>query len=97
MISKVSSAVLVGVEAREVSVEARAFGSKDAFSLAGLPDASVREARHSVKSALAQVGTYVSQTVVVHLGPADLPALRVSPSLPPWEDIIICPAEGRER
>mgnify|MGYP001818999397 CR=1 FL=1 len=73
MISKVSSAVLVGVEPREVAVEARAFGSKEAFSLAGLPDASVREAKHRVKSALAQVGTYVSQTVVVHLGPADLP------------------------
>ncbi len=73
MISKVSSAVLVGVEPREVSVEARAFGSKDGFSLAGLPDASVREAKHRVKSALAQANTYISHTIVVHLGPAALP------------------------
>lgn len=73
MISKVSSAVLVGVEPKEVSVEARAFGSKDGFSLAGLPDASVREAKHRVKSALAQAGTHLSNTIVVHLGPAALP------------------------
>ena len=73
MISKVSSAVLVGVEPREVSVEARAFGSKDGFSLAGLPDASVREAKHRVTSALAQANTYLSKRIVVHLGPAALP------------------------
>ncbi len=73
MIAKVSSAVLVGVEPREVSVEARAFGSKEVFALAGLPDASVREAKHRVRSALAQANTHVSQTIVVHLGPADLP------------------------
>lgn len=73
MISKVSSAVLVGVEPREVSVEARAGGSKEGFSLAGLPDASVREAKHRVRSALAQAGTNASQTIVVHLGPAALP------------------------
>jgi magnesium chelatase family protein len=73
MISKTSSAVLVGVEPREVSVEARVFGSQEGFSLAGLPDASVREAKHRVKSALAQAQRYTSKTIVVHLGPADLP------------------------
>jgi magnesium chelatase family protein len=73
MISKTSSGVLVGVEPREVSVEARVFGSQEGFSLAGLPDASVREAKHRVKSALAQAERYTNKTIVVHLGPADLP------------------------
>lgn len=73
MISKTSSAVLVGVEPREVSVEARVFGSQEGFSLAGLPDASVREARHRVKSALVQADRYANKALVVHLGPADLP------------------------
>jgi magnesium chelatase family protein len=73
MISKTSSGVLVGVEPKEVSVEARVFGAQEGFSLSGLPDASVREAKHRVKSALAQAERFTNKTIVVHLGPADLP------------------------
>ena len=82
MISQTSTAVLVGVEPCEVSVEARAFGSKEGFTLAGLPDASVREARHRVRSALAQASRRLSNTIVVSLGPADLPKRGSSFDLP---------------
>lgn len=82
MISKTSSAVLVGVQPCEVSVEARAFGAKEGFTLAGLPDASVREARHRVRSALAQASRKLSNTIVVSLGPADLPKRGSSFDLP---------------
>lgn len=73
MFSKTSSAVLVGVDPKEVTVEARVFGSQEGFSLAGLPDASVREARHRVRSALVAADRSFTKKVVVHLGPADLP------------------------
>ena len=73
MFAKTTAAVLIGVDPREVAVEARVFGQRDAFSLVGLPDAAVREARQRVSSAMAQTGYAPTKSVTVNLGPADLP------------------------
>lgn len=73
MFASTRSAVLVGVEPSEVSVEARVAGQREGYSIVGLPDTAVREARHRVRSAIAQSGHSISTTVTVNLGPADLP------------------------
>jgi magnesium chelatase family protein len=68
------SAAVIGLEAELVTVEADAGGGElGHFTIVGLPDAAVSEARERVRSALKNSGfQFPRRKVVVNLAPADL-------------------------
>ena len=73
MLATALSATLVGLAAHPVRVEVEATRGPPFFEMVGLAEASVRESRVRVKSALAQVGVDIAECrVVVNLAPADL-------------------------
>jgi magnesium chelatase family protein len=63
-----------GVEAPKVLVEVHLSNGLPAFNLVGLPEASVKEAKERVRSALINAGfEFPMQRITVNLAPADLP------------------------
>ena len=73
MLACMRSAALVGVEACTVSVEVDVSFGLPGFKLVGLPDASVRESRDRVKSAIRNSGfDYPPHRITVNLAPADI-------------------------
>jgi magnesium chelatase family protein len=73
MVNKVTTATVIGLNAYEVSVETDVLKSLPAFSIVGLPDTAINEARDRVRSAIKNSGfTFPSRKVVVNLAPADL-------------------------
>jgi magnesium chelatase family protein len=73
MIATAHSMALSGLEAYVVRVEVDASHSIPSFELVGLAEATVRESRVRVRSALACIGVDLSEVrVVVNLAPADL-------------------------
>ena len=57
MFASIASTALVGIESQHVRVEVHAAGApRPSFSIVGLPDTAVREARERVLSALASSG-----------------------------------------
>ncbi|MGI9649133.1 MAG: magnesium chelatase domain-containing protein, partial [Acidimicrobiia bacterium] len=84
MFASIASTALVGVESRHVQVEVHAGGgTKPSFSIVGLPDTAVREARERVLSALAYSGYRVpGGRITVNLSPADLPKAGSAYDLP---------------
>lgn len=68
------SVALVGVEGHLVEVEAHIGGSLPGFSLVGLPDGALREARDRLKAAIANSGRqWPTRNLIVGLSPATLP------------------------
>lgn len=73
MIAKVESACLVGMDAAPVHVEVSLSKGLPRLSIIGLPDASVREAKDRVVSAIRHSGfEFPSRRVTVNLAPAEL-------------------------
>lgn len=73
MVNKVSSATTIGLNAYKVSVETDVLNGLPAFSIVGLPDAAITEARDRVRSAIKNSGfTFPAKKVVINLAPADL-------------------------
>ena len=73
-LARIVSRAAVGVSAPEVFVEVHLAGGLPAFSIVGLPEASVREARDRVRAALQNSGFDVPQRrITISLAPADLP------------------------
>ncbi len=76
MLAKVYSAAVVGLEARSVEVEVDLSVGLHTFSIVGLPDAALKEAKERVCSALKNSGfnppQHSRRRVVVNLAPADL-------------------------
>jgi len=73
MIAKIESACLIGMEAARVQVEVNLSKGMPSFSIVGLPDASVREAKDRVVAAIRNTGfEFPSRRVTVNLAPADL-------------------------
>jgi len=108
MLARCSGAALVGLEAREVSVEVDIAPGLPGLVLVGLADAAVQESRERVRSALRNSGFRMPLSrVIVSLAPADLrkegPAfdlpialaiLAASEQLPPdWLQGIWCAGE----
>ncbi|MCK8046183.1 YifB family Mg chelatase-like AAA ATPase [Shewanella sp. 1CM18E] len=63
-----------GVEAPSVQVEVHLSNGLPAFNLVGLPEASVKEAKERVRSALINAGfEFPMRRITVNLAPADLP------------------------
>ena len=84
MFASISSTALVGVEPKPVQVEVHATrGERRTFSIVGLPDTAVREARERVVAAIASTGFKVpSQRITVNLSSADLPKAGSAYDLP---------------
>ncbi len=83
MYASVTSATLVGVDARAVEVEAHVSAGKNRFILVGLPDTAVREAKERVRAAVASAGfSFPRRTVTVNLAPANLPKAGSAYDLP---------------
>ncbi|MCL2102048.1 MAG: YifB family Mg chelatase-like AAA ATPase [Fibromonadales bacterium] len=73
MFKKVRSAALRGIEAIPVEIEVDSSEGLPGFSLVGLPDNAVREARERVISAMRSCGFYgCSSRMTVNMSPADL-------------------------
>ncbi|MCE9685997.1 YifB family Mg chelatase-like AAA ATPase [Shewanella sp. AS16] len=73
-IACVTTRASAGVEAPEVKVEVHLSNGLPAFNLVGLPEASVKEARERVRSALINAGfEFPTRRITVNLAPADLP------------------------
>jgi magnesium chelatase family protein len=70
----VHSRGLDGLSAPEVAVEVHLAGGLPSFTLVGLPDTEVKEARDRVRAALQNSGSdFPSKRITVNLAPADLP------------------------
>ena len=73
MVNKVTTATVIGLDAYLVSVETDVLNGLPGFSIVGLPDASINEARDRVRSAIKNSGfTFPAKKVVINLAPADL-------------------------
>ena len=83
MLARVFSAATVGIEARALDVEVDVSHGLPSFRIVGLPDASVRESRERVRSALRNSGFPVpTGAVTVNLAPADCRKAGASLDLP---------------
>jgi magnesium chelatase family protein len=73
MLATARTFTLDGIEARPVRVEVDVHRGLPAFSVVGLPDAAVREARERVRAALANCGfEFPLRRIVANLAPASL-------------------------
>lgn len=74
MVARAYTVAFEGVEARMVEVQCSVTTGSAGFSLVGLPDKAVSEARERVRSALAALSIALPQKrITVNLSPADLP------------------------
>jgi magnesium chelatase family protein len=72
MLATVQSVTIVGLEARPVSVEVDVATGLPSFSIVGLPDAAVQEARERVRAAVRNSGYELApRRIVVNLAPGD--------------------------
>ena len=103
MFSKVYSHALLGLDAFQVVVEVDIRDAEEFyFTMVGLPDASVRESRERVLSALSNTGYPLPQArVLVNLAPADIRKEGAALDLPIAMGILaaqsMIPAEGLDR
>ena len=73
MLAKVHSLGLVGLEANPIEIEVDLGGGLPQFSIVGLPDATVRESRDRVRSALKNSGfRFPPKKITVNLAPAGI-------------------------
>ena len=73
MLAKVHSLGLVGLEATPIEIEVDIGGGLPQFSIVGLPDATVRESRDRVRSALKNTGfRFPPKKITVNLAPAGI-------------------------
>lgn len=73
MLAKVLSVALVGLDAHLIDVEVDISGGLPQFSVVGLPDATVRESRDRVRSALKNTGFHFpAKKITVNLAPANI-------------------------
>lgn len=73
MLASVATLALDGLEAREITVEVDLRRGLPAFTIVGLPDRAVREARERVRAALLNSGLdFPMKRVTANLAPADV-------------------------
>src|SRR6266540_3704273 len=74
MVQRVTTVAFEGIEARAVDVQVQVAPGMPAFTIVGLPDKAVSEARERVRSALIASGLALpARRITVNLAPADLP------------------------
>ena len=90
MVNKVTTATVIGLNAYEVSVETDVQNGLPAFSVVGLPDTAVNEARDRVRSAVKNSGfSFPNRKIIINLAPADLKKAGTGFDLPIAMGIII--------
>ena len=91
MLAKVLSAAVVGLDAVPVEVEIDlAAQGLPSFTIVGLPDKAVEEAKERVRSAIRNSGAdFPAKRITVNLAPADLPKEGPSYDLPIALGILI--------
>jgi len=73
MLAKVTTCAVVGLEGAIVEVEVDISPGLPSFTIVGLPDAAVQEARERVRAAIRNSGcTFPMKRIVVNLAPANL-------------------------
>src|SRR5947207_3745280 len=73
MLAKVQSCAVIGLEGALIEVEVDLSNGLAAFTIVGLPDASVNESRERVRSAIKNSGClFPYKRITVNLAPADL-------------------------
>ncbi len=73
MLAKVRSGAIVGLDGAVVEVEVDISNGLPAFTIVGLPDAAVQEAKERVRAAIRNSGgIFPMKRIVVNLAPADL-------------------------
>ena len=74
MVARAYTVAFQGVEAREVEVQCAMTPGLPGFSIVGLPDKAVSEARERVRAALTSMSIALpSKRITINLSPADLP------------------------
>ena len=74
MVQRVTTVAFEGIEARAVDVQVQVAPGLPAFSIVGLPDKAVSEAKERVRAALIACGLALpARRITVNLAPADLP------------------------
>jgi len=83
MLARLRTAAVFGVEASPIDVEVDVSFGMPRFSMVGLPDASVRESRDRVRSAIRNSGfAFPAHKITVNLAPADVRKAGASFDLP---------------
>ncbi len=83
MLASLRSAAVLGVEALPVIVEVDVSFGLPVFTMVGLPDASVRESRDRVRTAIRNSGfEFPGHRITVNLAPADIRKAGASYDLP---------------
>src|SRR5438128_6234116 len=83
MLASLRTAAVFGIEACPVQVEVDVSFGFPSFTMVGLPDASVRESRDRVRSAIRNSGfEFPAHRVTVNLAPADVRKAGASFDLP---------------
>ncbi len=73
MVAKVNSLGIIGLDAFLVAIESDLSNGLPSFDVVGLPDASVKESRNRVKSALKNCGfDFPTSKITINLAPADV-------------------------
>jgi magnesium chelatase family protein len=73
-LARVFTRAMLGMEAPLVTIEAHISAGLPAFMLVGLPEATVKEAKERVRSAILNCGfTFPCRRITLNLAPADLP------------------------
>jgi len=73
VLAKVLSSAVLGIDAYRVEVEVDITSGLPSFSTVGLPEASVKESKERVKSAIANSGyRFPDDRITVNLAPADI-------------------------
>ncbi len=87
MLAKVRSGAIVGLDGAIVEVEVDISSGLPSFTIVGLPDAAVQEAKERVRAAIRNSGfTFPTKRIVVNLAPADLKKAGPAYDLP----IAVC-------
>ena len=90
MVNKVTTATVIGLNAYEVSVETDVQNGLPSFSVVGLPDTAITEARDRVRSAVKNSGFSFPKTkIIINLAPADLKKVGTSFDLPMAVGLLI--------
>ena len=83
MLAKVRSGAIVGLDGAIVEVEVDISSGLPSFTIVGLPDTAVQEAKERVRAAIRNSGcTFPMKRIVVNLAPADLKKAGPSYDLP---------------
>jgi magnesium chelatase family protein len=74
MVQRVATVAFEGIDVRPVDVQVQVAAGLPAFTIVGLPDKAVSEARERVRSALIASGLALpARRITINLAPADLP------------------------